>query len=81
MKFPSNFPIKIIGNNNELFLTEIVDIICKYYPAIEKNSINTQTSKKSNYLAISALLYVYDQITIDALYKDLMQHPDTQMVL
>lgn len=81
MTFPCDFPIKIIGNNNDTFMKEIIELVRKHYPNTEDKSIRSQASKEGNFLAISILLHVLDQTTLDALYADLSKHPEIKMVL
>ncbi|AHE67201.1 HP0495 family protein [Legionella oakridgensis] len=81
MQFPCDFPIKIIGINKETFLSEIITMTKKHFPSLENKAISTQFSQQGNYLSITITVYVQDQITLDALYMDLTQHPDIKMVL
>ena len=81
MTFPCEFQIKIIGNNSELFVVEIIEITRKHFPDTQQKAIEKKPSQQGNYLAISITLYVEDQPTLDALYMDLTQHPDIKMVL
>ena len=81
MTFPCDFPIKIIGNNHHSFMNEINELVRKHFPNTEDKSIRSQPSKEGNFLAISILLHVLDQATLDALYVDLSKHPEVKMVL
>lgn len=81
IEFPCHFPIKIIGTNSELFISEIKQIVINHFPAFEDNHITHKMSKKNNYLAITVIVYAESQKTLDALYKELTQHPDVKMVL
>lgn len=81
MTFPCDFQIKIIGNNNETFLSDIIRITREHYPEVDDASIQSQLSKKGNYLAISITIRVEDQKTLDALYMQLTKHPEVKMVL
>lgn len=81
MVFPCEFPIKIIGKATPNFFTEIVAIIRKHFPEVVDTAINNQFSGKANYQSITATVYALDQASLDALYKELTQHPDMHMVL
>lgn len=81
MEFPCDFPLKIIGKNNPTFLLEITAIIRMHYPLTQDSAIKSQLSEQGNYQSITAIIYVMDQLTLDALYQDLVRHPDIQMVL
>lgn len=81
MTFPCDFQIKIIGNNSKSFVSDILTITRKHFPDTADESIQKQSSKHSNYLAISIMLHVKDQATLDALYREVTKHPDIKMVL
>ena len=81
MTFPCEFQIKIIGNNSARFETEIIEIARKHFPNTSEASIEKKPSQNGNYLAISIMLHVENQPTLDALYRALTQHPDIKMVL
>ncbi|WP_133127329.1 HP0495 family protein [Legionella nagasakiensis] len=81
LQFPCDFPIKVIGINKEMFVSEIITIARKHFPALENKSISTQPSQQGNYLSITIIVYAQDQITLDALYMELTRHPDIKMVL
>ena len=70
-----------MGKATKTFQDEIVAIIQQYYPELEKNLLQTNMSKNGNFLAISVTVYTLDQVTLDALYQALSQHPDIKMVL
>jgi putative lipoic acid-binding regulatory protein len=79
--FPCDFPVKIIGRSSASFLTDISNIIRKHYPNIQDNAIAHQYSQQGTYLSITVMIHALDQETLNALYSDLTQHPDIQMVL
>ncbi|KTC86775.1 YbeD family protein [Legionella brunensis] len=81
IEFPCNFPLKIIGTNTDNFFVEVTEITRKHFPATPDDAIICQESQQGNYLAITVTIYVCDQITLDALYLELTQHPDIKMVL
>ena len=81
MTFPCEFQIKIIGNHKDNFVADMKAIIRKHFPETQDSSIRSQASKNNNFLSITASLYVENQETLDALYRELTQHPDTKMVL
>lgn len=81
MEFPCDFPLKIIGKNNPMFLPEILAIIRMHYPLTHDSAIKQQLSEQGNYKSITAIIHVLDQPSLDALYQDLLRHPDIEMVL
>ena len=81
MQFPCDFLIKVIGKNHQHFQEDILAIVHQYFPDISLDKVRCQASKNDNYLAVSLILYVTEQRTLDALYVALTQHPDISMVL
>ncbi|PJD93897.1 MAG: hypothetical protein CK424_01170 [Legionella sp.] len=81
MVFPCDFPIKIIGNATPNFLQDIITIVHHHFPDTPDSAITTQLSGQGKYQSITAVVVALDQMTLDALYKDLTQHPDIRMVL
>lgn len=81
LTFPCTFPIKIIGNNTGTFFDEIVAIIHRFFPDTHNEHIRQIPSKQGSFASITALLHVNDKETLDNLYRELTQHPDTKMVL
>lgn len=83
-KFPCDFQIKIIGNNNTRFTRQVNNIVKKYFGLKSQGYkiIRKQKSKNANYLALSVLLYqVENQAALDALYSELSSHPEIKWVL
>ena len=81
LEFPCDFPLKIIGKNGPTFLPDILAIIRMHYPLTDDSAIKHQLSEQGNYQSITAIIHVLDQSGLDALYQDLLRHPDIQMVL
>ncbi len=79
--FPTDFPIKVIGDVTDQFEQDILDIARKHHPELEDDAIQRKMSAKGNYLAISITVWAVSQAALDALYEDLSKHPDTKMVL
>jgi len=81
IQFPCDFPIKIIGTNSPVFVTEIIEMVIKHFPETTDEKISHKPSEKGNYAAITVVVYVMDKPSLDALYIDLTSHPDIKMVL
>jgi uncharacterized protein len=81
LQFPVDFPIKIIGNNNISFRTEITMILLRHVPGIDLDNITTRESNGGKYLSISARFIAESREQMDNLYKDLSAHPDVKWIL
>lgn len=81
MTFPCLFPIKIIGNNTKNFVTEVTLLARKQFPDLTDEAVRVQASQKDRYIAITITVLAQNKISLDALYSELTQHPDSKMVL
>ncbi|MDX2347109.1 MAG: DUF493 domain-containing protein [Legionella sp.] len=79
--FPTDFPIKIIGEATAEFEMAILDIARQHHPELLDAAIQRKTSAEGNYLAITITIHAVSQARLDALYTALSKHPDTKMVL
>lgn len=81
IEFPCHFPVKIIGKKTATFFSEITTIIKQHFPATTDDMVVARDSQQGNYLSITATVYVNDQDSLDALYREISSHPDIKMVL
>jgi putative lipoic acid-binding regulatory protein len=81
LMFPCDFPIKIIGLTSNNFLKDITIILQKHFPETQDTAISCRKSEQGQYSAITAIIYVLDKPSLDALYKDLTAYPGIKMVL
>lgn len=81
LEFPCHFPIKIIGHNTDAFKLEVIKTVRNHYPDLKDSAISSNASKQGNYLAITVTVFAQSQKSLDALYFDLNQLSDIQMVL
>lgn len=81
MTFPCDFQLKIIGKQNETFMTTVMSIVRQHFPDTTESAVEHRPSKKNNYIAIRVTVHAKDQASLDALYIELTQHPDILMVL
>ncbi len=81
MTFPCDFILKIIGKDTPLFVKEIGAIIRQFYPNTCEKNFTIKRSENNTYVAISVSLHILDQRTLDAVYQELVRHPDVKMVL
>jgi putative lipoic acid-binding regulatory protein len=81
IEFPCDFQIKIIGKNSDSFYDEIAEIARKHHSDFNDSLTKSQRSEQGNYLAITITVHAHNQGSLDALYRELTQHPDVKMVL
>tara|TARA_B110000037_G_C17072402_1_gene486406 strand:+ start:159 stop:425 length:267 start_codon:yes stop_codon:yes gene_type:complete len=79
--FPCEFPIKIMGKEEQDFTKSILMIVHRHVPNFDDKNIETRLSKKNKYLSLTCTVYVTSQSQLDALYQELCDHPMVLMVL
>jgi putative lipoic acid-binding regulatory protein len=81
IEYPTDFPIKIMGRREPRLVQSIVDIVLKHAPDFDANTVEMRTSKKNSYLSVTCTVRATSREQLDALYKELCDHPAVVMVL
>lgn len=80
LTFPCHFPVKVMGKNTKQFIQELQEVCLKHFPNLEKECTLTY-SNNNNYVSISVTVYAENKQQLDALYREITQHPDVKMAL
>ena len=81
LKFPTSFPIKIMGRRADGFAQAIVEVVLKHAPDFEPASLEMRASREGNYLSVTATINATSRQQLDDLYRELTSHPMVTMVL
>lgn len=81
IKFPCDFPIKIMGDNCAEFEAEIIRIVRQHVPALGEGAVRQRQSGRGNYLAITVTVRAESKSQLDALYRALSACELAKMVL
>jgi putative lipoic acid-binding regulatory protein len=81
IEYPTDFPIKIMGRREPRLVQTIVDIVQRHAPDFDAATVETRASKKNNYLSVTCTVRATSRDQLDALYRDLCDHPAIVMVL
>lgn len=81
IEYPTDFPIKIMGRREPRLVQSIVDIVLKHAPDFDPTTVEMRTSKKNSYLSVTCTVRATSREQLDALYKELCDHPAVVMVL
>lgn len=71
LEFPCEFPIKVMGRDDEAFETTVLAIFDQHLEDIEAASISTRPSSTGKFLSITVTFTASSQQQLDALYRDL----------
>ena len=81
IEYPTDFPIKIMGRRESRLVQTIVEIVQRHAPDFDAATVEMRISKKNNYLSVTCTVRTTSREQLDALYRDLCDHPAIVMVL
>ena len=81
LAFPCDFPIKVMGRTGPGFAQAMVDIVLKHAPDFDAATVEMRPSRKGTYLSITCIVRATSREQLDALYRDLCDHPSVVMAL
>lgn len=81
LKFPCQFPIKVMGKSNLEFDLLVVEIVRRHVPNLHEQAVTTRASKDANYLSVTVTVEATSKAQLDAIYRDLTGHPQVLMAL
>jgi len=81
IEYPTNFPIKIMGRRQPRLVQSIVEVVQRHAPDFDASTVEMRTSKKNNYLSVTCTVRATSREQLDALYRELCDHPSVVMVL
>lgn len=81
LAFPTPFPIKILGRKEGGFAQGVLGIVRSHAPDFEPATVEMRPSRKGKYLSLTVTINATSREQLDALYRDLCDHPAVVMVL
>ena len=81
IKYPCEFPIKIMGKSHQDFIQTVVAIVKQHAPDFQDTSMEIKASKNNTYLSITCTIHATSRTQLDALYQELYGHPMVAIVL
>jgi hypothetical protein len=81
LAFPCDFPIKVMGRKEPGFAQAVVDIVQRHAPDYDASSVEMRPSRKGTYLSVTCVVRATSREQLDALYRELCDHPAVMMVL
>lgn len=71
LKFPTDYPIKVVGRPSPEFRAHIHAVVLKHAPNVEPDSITERLSENGNFLSISYMIRAESREQVTALATDL----------
>ncbi|MEX0958127.1 MAG: DUF493 domain-containing protein [Burkholderiales bacterium] len=81
IEYPLDFPIKVMGRREPRLVQTIVGIVQRHAPEFDPATVEMRPSKKNNYLSVTCTIRATSRDQLDALYRELCDHPAVVMVL
>lgn len=81
LKFPCDFPIKIMGSRTDDFAQVMVDIVLRHAPDFVADAVEMRASSGGKYISITCTVRATSKRQLDDLYRELTGHPLVKVVL
>jgi uncharacterized protein len=81
LKFPTDYPIKVVGRPSAEFRARIHAIVIRHVPNVETDRISERLSENGNFLSISYNIVAESREQMVALAKDLTAAEGVLMVI
>ncbi len=74
LQFPTEFPMKVIGWNNDDFEEFVVRIVAKHVPYMDAGKVSARESSAGKYLSVTLTFIAQSREQVDAIYRELTSH-------
>ena len=81
IRYPSQFPIKVMGAKVEGFVHAVTSIARQFDPSFDASTVELRDSKAGNYLGITITINATSREQLDEIYRTLSTHPMVKVVL
>lgn len=81
IEYPCDFPIKILGETRAGFAQAVLEVVQRHAPDFDGASMEMKASKRGKYLSVTCVIRANSREQLDALYRELCDHPMVVMVL
>lgn len=81
LRFPCEFPIKVMGERREGFAQEVLRAIDDLAPNVPADRVEMRVSKGARYISLTIPVWALSKEQLDAIYLRLTGHPWVKVVL
>ena len=81
IEYPSQFPIKVMGENVDGYVHAVTAIARQFDPGFDALTIELRDSKGGKYLGVTITVTATSREQLDDLYRTLSTHPMVKVVL
>jgi len=73
--FPCVYPIRVMGLNEQDFPAFVLELVSRHVPELTPADISTRPSSGGKYLSVTASFTAQSREQVDALNRELAEHP------
>ncbi|KQR60279.1 YbeD family protein [Acidovorax sp. Leaf160] len=81
IEYPSQFPIKVMGQKVDGFVGAITETARRFDPDFDASTIELRDSRAGKYLGVTITVTATSREQLDDLYRALSSHPLVKVVL
>jgi putative lipoic acid-binding regulatory protein len=81
LKFPCDFPIKVMGQRQDGFAQAVLEVVLRHAPDFDAAAMEMRPSAQGNYMSLTCTIRAISRAQLDALYSELSAHPLVKVVL
>lgn len=81
LSFPTDFPIKIMGEKREDFAQAMIELVQRHAPDFKAETLEMRASSSGKYLSLTCTIRATSKAQLDALYREITAHPWVNMAL
>ncbi len=81
LTFPTDFPIKIMGERRDDFAQTMVEVVRRHAPDFQPETVEMRASSSGNYLSVTCVVRATSKDQLDNLYREITAHPWVKMAL
>lgn len=81
IKYPCDFPIKIMGKSQQGFTQCVLEIVKIHAPDFDDATLEVRTSRSGTYMSLTCTIRAISREQLDSIYQALHSHPMVTMLL
>ena len=81
IKFPCQFPIKMMGRDTPEFRATARALVEKHAGAVADDAVQTALSRNARFVSVTVTITAESQEQLDNIYRDVTSHDDVLMAL
>ena len=81
LEFPCRFTVKVMGRNEEEFVTHVLHLVGPHFPELRNNDVRTRLSRGGKYIAVTITITAASKPQLDAIYYALTDSDRVLMAL